>query len=95
MPVSEQQRARYSESLQSLVADLSLHGGTPIPMAMGMTASDAHGFFKSSAFTNHRKTLESKQKMQLAVLGRFDGIAKGIGGLGKLIASISKRKSPF
>lgn len=57
-----------------------------------MTLSEADDFFGSKAFAGYRSTIESRQKLTLAILLRFDGVMKAIGGLGKLLASIGKRR---
>lgn len=48
--------------------------------------SDAADFFRSSAFASYRKSQEGKQKLWLAMLGRFDGVSKQIGGLGRALS---------
>lgn len=47
---------------------------------------DAEEFFCSDAFKDHVKFLESKDKAQSEIFGRFDLVLKAMGGLGKLLA---------
>jgi hypothetical protein len=57
-----------------------------------MAQSEVREFFESKSYANHRKGLEAKQKMHIATFGRFDAVIKSIGGLGKLLHAIGKRR---
>lgn len=71
---------------------MALHGNTAYPLALRMGRSDMADFFESKSFANYRKTLESRNKLHMATLGRFDAVIKGMGGLGKLLASFGKSR---
>ena len=47
-----------------------------------MGISDARDFLASKAFDTWVKNRELEQKVQLALIGRLDGVIKAIGGLG-------------
>ena len=66
--------------------ELAIHAHTALPLALATPMSAARDFFDSKAFANYRKSLESRQKLSLAVLQRFEGVIKAMGGLGKLLA---------
>lgn len=66
--------------------ELAIHAHTALPLAYATPLSVARDFFESGAFTNYRKSLESRQKLSVAMLTRFDGVIKAMGGLGKLLA---------
>ncbi len=51
-----------------------------------MGISDARDFLESKAFDTWVKHRELEQKVQLALVGRLDGVIKGIGALGKAIS---------
>lgn len=53
---------------------------------MRMGISDARDFLESKAFDTWVKNRELEQKVQLALVGRLDGVIKAIGGLGKAIS---------
>ena len=61
-------------------------------MAEAMPMSSVTDFFASKAFSNYRASNESRQKLALATLGRFDNIAKGMGALGKAIIAVLRRR---
>lgn len=48
-------------------------------------------FYASSSFASFRKSIEGKAKTQAALFARFDGIAKQINGLGKVMAAAIRR----
>lgn len=57
-----------------------------------MAQSEVRDFFESKSYANYRKGQEAKQKMHLAIFGRFDSVIKTVGGLGKLLQAIGKRR---
>lgn len=71
---------------------MAIHGGTAYPLALGMTQSQVADFFDSKSFASYRKMQESRGKLHLATLSRFDAVIKGMSGLGKLLAAIGKRR---
>lgn len=79
-------RASFLADLITQVGELALHAHTALPLALATPMSAMRDFFESAAFTNYRKSLESRQKMSLAVLQRFEAVIKSMGGLGKLLA---------
>lgn len=74
------------DELTNQAADLALYAHTALPLALATPMSAASDFFQSAAFSSFRKSQEGKQKLSLALLGRFDGIAKQINGLAKVLA---------
>jgi hypothetical protein len=66
--------------------ELAIHAHTALPLALGTPMSDVRDFFESGAFTNYRKSLESRHKLSLAILQRFEAVIKSMGGLGKLLS---------
>jgi hypothetical protein len=73
-------------------AELAIHANTALPLALSMARSEVREFFESTSYSNYRKGLEARQKMSIAVLSRFDGVIKSIGGVGKLLHAIGKRR---
>jgi hypothetical protein len=69
-----------------MAVSLSLYSSTSYPEAMRMGISDARDFLESKAFETWVKNRELEQKVQLALVGRLDGVIKAIGGLGKVIS---------
>lgn len=53
---------------------------------MQMAVSEVTAFFKSKAFDEWRKGREAEHKMQALLIGRMDGVIKGIGALAKSLA---------
>lgn len=51
---------------------------------MGIT--DARDFLESKVFDTWVKNRELEQKVQLALVGRLDGVIKAIGSIGKAIS---------
>ena len=51
-----------------------------------MGISDARDFLESKAFDTWVKNRELEQKVQLALVGRLDGVIRAIGSLGKVIS---------
>jgi hypothetical protein len=84
--VSAKYRAAYLADLINQAADLALHAHTALPLALATHMSDVADFYQSTAFGNYRKNQEGRQKLSMALFARFDGIAKQIQGLGKLLA---------
>ena len=85
-PVSQGQRSGYLADLITQVGELAIHANTALPMALATPLSAVRDFFESNAFANYRKSLESRQKLSLAILQRFESVIKSMGGLGKLLA---------
>ena len=71
---------------------MALHANTAYPMALRMGMSEMTDFFESTAFANYRKLQESKQKLHMASLSRFDAVIKGMGGIGKLLSGLGKQR---
>ncbi|MGS0741333.1 hypothetical protein ACVBEF_05815 [Glaciimonas sp. GG7] len=68
-----------------MAVSLSLYSSTSYPDAMRMCLSDAREFLSAKAFASWIKNREMEQKVQLALVGRLDGVIKAIGALGKAI----------
>lgn len=66
--------------------ELAINANTALPLALSVTLSDAADFFESGAFTNFRKGLEAKQRMNSAVLQHIGAVVKSIGELGKVLS---------
>jgi len=79
-------RYGYLADLITQAGELAIHAHTALPLAYGTPLSVARDFFESGAFTNYRKSLESRQKLAMAMLQRFEAVIKSMGGLGKLLA---------
>lgn len=73
-------------TLVGVKAKLALYANTALPLAGQVSEVDAEEFFCSDAFKDHVKFLESKDKAQSEIFGRFDLVLKAMGGLGKLLA---------
>lgn len=69
--------------MQTMAANLVLHGNTPLPMAMSCTASMARDFFNSSPFADHSKGLENSRKTTEALFASISTVVKAIVFLGK------------
>lgn len=69
------------------MADLVLHGNTPLPLALATPMSAVQDFFSSEPFSQYRKGLEGKAKLVNANFARMDAIIKGMSRLGKLLAT--------
>lgn len=74
------------------MAELAIHASTALPLGADLPLSAARDFFSSKAFASYRSGMEGRQKMALAVLSRFDNVLRGMGSLGKLIASALRRR---
>lgn len=74
------------DDLINQAADLALHASTALPLAYATPMSAAEDFYKSAAFAGYRKAQEGRQKLSIAMLLRFDGIAKQINGLAKVLS---------
>jgi hypothetical protein len=72
--------------LQGMVANLALHGHTPIPMAAQTTPSMARDFFESGPFADHMKGLENTRKTTEALFSSIANVVKAIVSLGKVMA---------
>jgi hypothetical protein len=91
-PAAPKQRSAFLADLIDQSATLALHAHTALPLALGTHLSDVDDFYQSRAFGNHRKGQEARQKYATAVVERFDGLAKQIGGLGKMLAHAMSRR---
>lgn len=80
------QRGGFLADLITQAGELAIHAHTALPLALATPLSAVRDFFESTAFTNYRKSLEARQKLSMATLGRFDAVLKAMGGLGKLLA---------
>ena len=76
--------------LTTTIADLVLHGNTPLPQAMATTETAAREFFDSAPYDRHKKHQEWIGKVVSAHMSRLDGLRQTLGGLGKLLAAIQK-----
>lgn len=86
LPASESSRASWARELLEQAAYLDIHGGTPYPQALALRMSYAKAYFETAMHTQRMKAMESEKTMELAVIGRLDGVIKAIGYLGKALA---------
>lgn len=84
-----QQRARYLVDLQSQAASLTLHGATPLPMALATPMSAAADFFASEPFQGRLKDIEARHKGTLLLHQRIDAVVRAVGNLGQ--AAVRRR----
>lgn len=72
------------------IANLVLHGNTPLPQALATPETAAREFFESGPYDAYRKRVEWQQKVVTAHMSRLDGLRQALGGLGKLLAAMQK-----
>lgn len=77
-----QLQANHSETLASLF----LNFGTGYDKALAMRRSDVQGIFESKAFEGWKKSRESMQKIDIAVIERLDMVIRSIGNLGRALS---------
>ncbi|MCA0214667.1 MAG: hypothetical protein LCH79_16005 [Proteobacteria bacterium] len=58
---------------------------------MSLSLSDARDFFASKAYSNYRSSLDSRQKLVVAVLERLNTVIKAIGTLAKVMIAVARR----
>jgi hypothetical protein len=52
-----------------------------------MRGSDIRSIFGSKAFSDWKKSQESRQKVDAAIIERLDNVTKALGNLGKALAA--------
>lgn len=72
--------------LQGQAASLTLHGATPVPMALATPLSAAADFFASEPFQGRLKEIEARHKGTLLLHQRIDAVVRVIGNLGQALA---------
>ena len=72
--------------LQSQASNLTLHGSTPLPLALATPISAAADFFASEPFQGRLKEIEARHKGTLLLHQRIDAVIRAIGNLGKALA---------
>lgn len=65
---------------------MDLRGGTPYPLALGLTPSLINAYMDSPVLKQHGKAQEAEQKTAAAVIGRIDVVIKALAALGKAMA---------
>jgi len=84
--VCQRQRALYLADLQSQVSSLTLHGATPLPMALATPMCAAADFFASEPFQGRLKDIETNHKATQLLHQRIDAVVRAVGHLGQLLA---------
>lgn len=79
-------RASWARDLVEQAAYLDIHGGTPYPQALALRMSYAKAYFESAMHKQRAKSMEGEKAMEMAVIGRLDGVIKAIGHLGKALS---------
>lgn len=69
-----------------------MHGGTPFPAALDLPVSYARGYMETQVHKTHVKATEAQQKLDLAVIGRLDGVIGGLGAVGKLLSKVFRAR---
>lgn len=69
-----------------MAADLVIHGGTPLPLAMQATVSMAREFFATESFADYKKGLEGQRKTTEGLFALIGGVQKAIVHLAKIMA---------
>lgn len=70
----------------SLASNLTLYSSTSMDAALRMRPSVVEDFFSSKPFDDWKKGEEAKSKLQAAIVGRLDGVTKGIGVVAKILS---------
>jgi len=72
--------------LQAQASNLTLHGGTPLPLALATPISAAADFFASEPFQGRLKEVEARHKGTLLLHQRIDAVVRAIGNLGQALS---------
>ncbi len=63
-----------------------MHAGCSLLDAQAVEVSAASDHFRSKAFQGYRKSVEAKQKLDVAVADRLNGVITAIGFLGRALS---------
>ncbi|WP_374566057.1 hypothetical protein [Ideonella sp.] len=71
--------------LQGQASCLTLHGATPLPLALNTPISAVADFFASEPFQGRLKEIDARHKGALLLHQRIDAVLRAIGNLGQAL----------